>query len=67
MNRQAFESAIKEHSPLTVPQFERLFGGEVTDDNKALAWAFMQLTAKHQMACYNFLSAFPGAYVETVK
>lgn len=64
IDRLSLEKAVARLSPLTPAQFDRLFHDDVSRET---LWRFMNLTAKHQMAAYNVLSAFPEAKVENVK
>jgi hypothetical protein len=66
-NRLAFEKIVSEKSPLTVSQFDQLFGGSVTAENKHLAWALMNLSPQSQFAVWQVIKEIPGAKVERVK
>lgn len=66
INREAFERAVSEKSPLTPSQVDRMFG-EVTADNRALVWAFINLPARFQMAAFSFHVAFEGSTVTAVR
>jgi hypothetical protein len=66
-NRPAFERLVAERSSLSPEQFDRMLGGEVTAENKAIAWQLLQLEAKHQYAVWQVVKAFPEAHVEKVK
>lgn len=65
-DRVAFESAVAEFSPLLPCQFDTLFGN-VTADNKSLAWQFMNLPPKLQYLAFEATKHFPGSKIEAVR
>jgi hypothetical protein len=66
-NRQAFEAAVSQHSPLTLENFEALFGGKVDEANKAIAWQLMRYPAKLQYIVWNVRKHFDEATLNTVR
>jgi len=52
VDREKLALAIAERSPLSLSQVERLFGGEVTDDNKAAVAKFLQMSHNQQKSCW---------------
>jgi hypothetical protein len=65
-NRDLFAEAVAKLSPLSVEQFESLFGGEVTAGNKALAWKFMNLPEKHQFTVGYVKRHCPQAQIASI-
>jgi hypothetical protein len=66
-DRQAFEASVSQHSPLTPEQFDKMFGGKVTEETKAEAWKLMNLSAKSQFLVWQVIKAFPEATVEKIR
>lgn len=71
IDRAAFEAAVLAKSPLSPSQIDRLFGGTVTEGNKAVVWRFINMTHAQQNCLWEvFLRvkhAAPDAQVEAVR
>lgn len=70
IDRARFARAVADHSPLTIAQIERLFGGEVTAANKALVWRFLQIEQHQQQTVWAAVAVLrciaPEVQVEAV-
>lgn len=70
MNREAFEKAVAELSPLSVAQVEQMFG-EVNESNKAAVWRTLNMPHHQQLSiwqCFLHLrKTCPDMKVEAVR
>jgi hypothetical protein len=69
-NRPAFEAYVREHSPLSPSQLDRLFG-TVDASNKRVVWDFLKWPDKDQAEAFLLVMEarkhFPQAVVMGVK
>ncbi len=52
IDRSALASTVKQKSPLTLEQIEKLFGGEITAENKAAVWRFLSMAPNQQQSIW---------------
>ena len=71
MNKAALEAVITAKSPLNLSQVERLFGGDVTEENKSVVWRFLNMTHAQQTSIWQgylrVKDEAPGFQVEAVR
>jgi hypothetical protein len=52
IDRTALSAAVKQKSPLTLEQIEKLFGGEITAENKIAVWRFLSMAESQQLSIW---------------
>ncbi len=70
LDRAKLEQAVKEKSPLSLEQIERMFGG-VSAENKAVVWRFLTMPDFQQSAIWNSFCYLkhvaPDAKIEAIR
>jgi dephospho-CoA kinase len=52
IDREALARTVSEKSDLSLEQIERLFGGSITAENKAVTWRFLSMQKFQQDAIW---------------